>query len=81
VQEEYSKRAAAFLQDLRSCLTLRSVLLGGGNAVFVCVNTVQTETGIQISSLSGTSNNMDADLVSLIGLHRLTFSGTVRIDG
>ncbi len=81
VQQEYSKRVVAFLRDLRSCLTLRSVLLGGGNAVFVSAAAVRSQTGAHIMSVSDASNSIGADLVSLLGLHRLTFADAVQIEG
>jgi predicted NBD/HSP70 family sugar kinase len=81
VQQEYTKRVVAFLHDLRSCLTLQGVLLGGGNAAFVSAAAVRSQTGVHIMSFSDASNNIGADLVSLLGLHRLTFADTVQIEG
>lgn len=81
VRQEYSKRVVAFVRDLRSCLPLRSVLLGGGNAVFVSADTVQTGTDLDTKSFSDAGNNVRADLLSLIGLHRLRFFDTVQIEG
>ena len=84
IEDEYSKRVISFLNDVmasKSSLanSAKTILLSGGNPGFVSTSAVGDIVGCNVRSLSALQNEIDTNLLSLIGLHRLAFSDSVRI--
>jgi len=84
IEDEYSKRVIAFLHDfLRSSSSpensVKTILLGGGNSGFVSSDAMENDIGCNVRILSALQSEIDVNLLSLIGLHRLVFSGSLRI--
>lgn len=84
IEVEYSKRVIAFLDDfLRSSSSpensVKTILLGGGNSGFVSTNAMENHIGCNVRLLSALQNEIDTNLLSLIGLHKLVFSDSVRV--
>ena len=85
IEDDYSKRVVAVLDDILCADSLRmnsvkTVLLGGGNSVFVSAGTLEKGIDCEVKSLSPPHIDIDPNLLSLIGLCKLAFSGSVRIE-
>ena len=90
IRKEFSQRVAALVQDLTGPLagrvvcgqpigSLRTLIVGGGNAEFVSQRMVASRTGLEVKPLSGPALKFDPDLVPLVGLHRLVTDRSIRI--
>ena len=90
IREEFSQRVASMVQDMTGPLadrsirghrigSLRTLIVGGGNAEFVSQRMAATWTGLEVKLLCGTAIDFDGDLVPLAGLHRLVTNRSIRI--
>ena len=84
IRDEFSKRAVALLDDLRSVLALttgeiRTITIAGGNSEYVSVRLVQDRAGCEVQSLGSRTLLIDPDLVPLSGLHKIVFGHDVHI--
>jgi hypothetical protein len=85
IREEFTDRLIALLKDLLPRMnnvtgTIGNVLIGGGNAEYASISTIESQLGIKVKSFSNRIVDLDPDLIPLLGLHQVAVDSRITIN-